>query len=146
MTETLTCNDCGQNWDRERTRGRKPSKCPQCSGAKPASIPKAKAKEVEVVKEVTRQYKARVQMKGQPVQWLGDPTPLTSKLNVYKGYETADGVIIQGTVVRAKGFSDRYRVQSVVQREDGTGYANLVGVSGSYEGKYRAININNITL
>ena len=30
--ETLTCTDCGLPWVRERVRGRKPQRCPSCSG------------------------------------------------------------------------------------------------------------------
>lgn len=28
--ETLTCTACGQDWQRERVRGRKPKLCPDC--------------------------------------------------------------------------------------------------------------------
>jgi DNA polymerase III epsilon subunit-like protein len=30
-SETLTCADCGREWERVRTRGRKPSCCPECA-------------------------------------------------------------------------------------------------------------------
>jgi len=30
--ETLTCSECGQTWSRERVRGRKPHRCPDCAG------------------------------------------------------------------------------------------------------------------
>lgn len=30
MEETLKCGTCGKNWNRPKTRGRKPVLCPQC--------------------------------------------------------------------------------------------------------------------
>lgn len=39
-TETLVCASCGGSFDRERTRGRKPTLCPICRGL-PAPIPSA---------------------------------------------------------------------------------------------------------
>lgn len=30
MTETLTCEECDNDWSRERKRGRKPKVCPDC--------------------------------------------------------------------------------------------------------------------
>jgi predicted Zn-ribbon and HTH transcriptional regulator len=35
--EILTCRDCGSNFERERTRGRKPHLCPACHSAGPAA-------------------------------------------------------------------------------------------------------------
>ncbi len=32
VVETLVCRTCGQSFDRERTRGRKPVECPSCRG------------------------------------------------------------------------------------------------------------------
>ncbi len=31
VVETLTCSECGSDWQRNRTRGRKPLRCPDCS-------------------------------------------------------------------------------------------------------------------
>jgi predicted Zn-ribbon and HTH transcriptional regulator len=30
--ETLVCGECGQTFQRSRTRGRKPQRCPNCVG------------------------------------------------------------------------------------------------------------------
>jgi DNA polymerase-3 subunit epsilon len=30
VDEVLTCESCGRTWGRERTRGRKPARCPDC--------------------------------------------------------------------------------------------------------------------
>lgn len=35
-SEELVCADCGMSWARERTRGRKPHRCPDCVGASDA--------------------------------------------------------------------------------------------------------------
>ena len=32
QTETLTCNECGRDFQRVRVRGRKPTRCPKCAG------------------------------------------------------------------------------------------------------------------
>jgi predicted Zn-ribbon and HTH transcriptional regulator len=32
LVETLTCSQCGTQFQRERTRGRKPHRCPSCRG------------------------------------------------------------------------------------------------------------------
>lgn len=47
MTETLTCRECGNDWQRERKRGVKPKTCPDCKGAtaqKPVSAPRNSTK------------------------------------------------------------------------------------------------------
>lgn len=36
MTETLTCQQCGQSFERVRVRGQKPRKCPSCRPVKAA--------------------------------------------------------------------------------------------------------------
>lgn len=33
VIETLACRSCGQSFERQRTRGRKPTECPNCRGA-----------------------------------------------------------------------------------------------------------------
>ena len=34
QTETLMCNECGRDFQRDRVRGRKPMRCPQCAGGR----------------------------------------------------------------------------------------------------------------
>lgn len=38
MPETLNCEECGNDWSRERKRGRKPKVCPACDQGKRSTI------------------------------------------------------------------------------------------------------------
>lgn len=148
-TETLTCKECGGNWDRQVKRGRKPTVCPDCkNGVKPAAKTKPPA-DPETLNAAERKYKQRVQMAGKHFKPLGDGKPFKTAgglLMIYKSFETDEGTVEQGTYLREKGMQGRYRFKSLAVREDGTAYANLVGVTGTYEGKYRAIGVENLRL
>ena len=145
MTETLICTDCETSWERTITRGRKPTKCDDCkAGRKPASANTAPVPNGN--EKVEAAYKARVQMSGQHVTWLGDPVEYVTKYTQYEGFETSEGRVVKDSIVRRKGFSDKYKVMNIVVRKDGTGWANVMGVGGGYSGgKYAAINIDQIT-
>ena len=57
--ETLTCNTCGNDWERERKRGVKPKTCPSCKEGKatkptPPRQPKASTSDSEASAPVTQ--------------------------------------------------------------------------------------------
>lgn len=88
-------------------------------------------------------------MAGKHFKPLGEGKPFKTAggvLLIYKSFETDEGVVQKDTFVREKGMQGRYRFKSLAVREDGTAYANLIGVTGTYEGKYRAIGVENLTL
>lgn len=147
-TETLTCKYCGDNWQRTVKRGRKPTKCPDCKGGKVKSeVNETKLKNAE------QQYNRRVQMLGNHLQPLGDPETVVlsgREYTKYSAYEYDDGdrtyTVKPGAYLRQKGLSYRFKFQSLIVREDGTAYANLIGINREYDGKYRAIGVDKLTI
>jgi hypothetical protein len=83
MKEKLECARCEQKWERERTRGRKPIFCPECTEinaqeeVEHASSPSVKA--VKTIKDSDRTYKFYIPA---PSQWLCDHCDATLKVNV----------------------------------------------------------------
>lgn len=149
-TETLTCRDCGTSWDREVKRGRKPTQCDPCKGAVTAKPKKKTPVLPEILKEAEAKYKQRVQVAGRHFKPLGDPEIFVGstgiKLKIFHSFEIEEGVVSLNTFVRESGMQGRYKFRSLAVREDGTAYANLIGVSGTYEGKYRALGVEQLTL
>lgn len=147
-TETLKCESCDRTWEREVKRGRKPKTCPECKN-KPKEQ-KSKPVTEEALKKAERKYKQRVQVAGKHFKTIGKGKRFVgnsgTKLMIYDGFEFEDGTVTSGTIVREKGFRDQYKFRSLAVRDDGTAYANLIGVGGTYQGKHRAIGIGNITL
>lgn len=58
MKEKLTCSQCGKNWRREKTRGRKPHTCPKCTLASVKPQPKKTVVQLTEVK--TTRVKKRI--------------------------------------------------------------------------------------
>lgn len=148
-TELLLCETCNDHWEREVKRGRKPKECPDCKAGTKKSNTKEPANP-EALKQAEKQYKQRVQMQGKYFKALGESsifvTTRGKELTIFKSFELDDGVVHQGNLVRQKGLQGRYKVRSLAVREDGTAYVNLIGVSGTYEGKHRALGVDQITL
>lgn len=154
-TETLTCEDCGQDWERELKRGRKPKTCPDCKNnttttkTKPKPRPTKPVADPETLNKAEKKYKQRVQMQGKYFKALGEGSPFKTAggmLTIYKAFELDDGVVNKGGQVREKGMRGTYKFLSLAVREDGTAYANLIGISGTYQGKHRAIGVENLRL
>lgn len=146
-TETLHCKAGDHSWEREIKRGRKPASCPDCKN-KPTKTKNKKVDE-KTLKNAEKKYKQRTQMSGKFFRPIGEPREKVlgsgRVLEVYDGFETGDGEVTEGTYVKEKGMSGQYKFLSLVVREDGSAYANLIGVSGVYGNKYRAIGVEKLT-
>ena len=83
MKEKLECARCEQKWERERTRGRKPIFCPECTEinaqeeAERADSPSMKT--VKTIEDSDKTYKFYIPA---PSQWLCDHCDVTLKVNV----------------------------------------------------------------
>lgn len=148
-TETLHCTAGDHKWEREIKRGRKPKSCPDCKN-KPKPKSQKKKVDEQTLKAAEVKYKQRTQMSGKFFRPIGEPRKkeLASGkvLTSYEGFETGDGEVREGSYVKEKGMSGQYKFLSLIVREDGTAYANLMGVSGVYGGKHRAIGVENLTI
>jgi hypothetical protein len=84
MKEKLECARCEQKWERERTRGRKPIFCPECTEINSQEeIEHATVSGIKAVKtsieDSNRTYKFYIPA---PSQWLCDHCDVTLKVNV----------------------------------------------------------------
>lgn len=162
-TETLTCQTCGNNWGRERVRGRKPKECPPCKAGttpvpdgdtviyKSASNPGKITDDNHVLEPQVIDPKTG---KRDPGKYNGEidieipdsatESSPTAYLRVY------DQLLINGDLYKVgdevKIYKDaangcKYKIQQfVVPVGDFPMYVGMVGVRGSYEGKWRAID------
>jgi len=148
-TETLHCDIGNHPFQRAVKRGRKPKACPECKAGKTVKKQVKKPVNKERLRDAERKYKQRVQNEGKYFKPIGEPNrkelPSGRVLTWYEGFETSEGEVRNGSLVREKGLSGQYRFIRLIVREDGTAYADLIGYSGIYTGKHRAIGVQNLT-
>ena len=83
MKEKLECARCEQKWERERTRGRKPIFCLECTEINAQEevehAVRSAVKSVKTIEDSDRTYKFYIPA---PSQWLCDHCDATLKVNV----------------------------------------------------------------
>lgn len=137
--ETLICVECNTSWERERVRGRKPKLCPGC---KPdVTAPKKKA-ETTAEGEVVKHRKVSSVVFNKEL-FAGN---IANGDRRYIGVEI-DGILYcNGMRVRVVGEDGTYIFSDATERHDGSVFMWLIGDSGEYEGKHRAIHPDRIEL
>lgn len=130
--ETLTCESCDNDWQRKVVRGRKPKECPTCKG-EPAPSP--------VVPQEER-AKRKVKVYGKDVNPLWTDEGKTH----FKRFELDGEEVKMNTTMVYEG--EKYAFRSLVVRndEDNTAYCNLLGRTGIYKHKFRAIGLDKLEL
>lgn len=152
--ETLPCHSCGNTFQRERVRGRKPKQCPPCKEGK-APV-KADTGDI-VLKSEDNPYLPNVI---DPETGKRDPRKLqdyeleipetATEMSESKFIRRYDQMIIngefwkEGDIVKIKDDSarGRYKIQEFVipQGKSLPMYVGLIGVSGTYDGKWRSVD------
>lgn len=159
--ETLTCDTCEQQWERERKRGRKPKQCPECKhgGKSDQGAPKSLTEENELIfksdSEPADEYFGRqvtdangnrdISTLNYPEIEIPDEATETKPVQWLRRY---DQIIVDGVLFKAgdkvKILKDNargtYTVKDFSIHEKGYMYFALVGVSGTYAGKWRMID------
>lgn len=130
--ETLTCESCNNDWQRKVVRGRKPKECPTCKG-EPAPSP--------VVPQEER-AKRKVKVYGKDVvQTHSDDTK-----TMFKRFELDGTEVKHSSEFVYDGEWYSFRALVVRNDEDNTAYCNLLGRSGIYKHKFRAIGLDKLEL
>lgn len=138
-TETLICSNCETSWERERVRGRKPKLCPDCKPDAPT--PKKKA-EITAAGEVVRHRPVSSVVFDKEL-FAGQ---IANGDRRYVGVEI-DGILYcNGMRVHVIGEDGTYTFSDATERHDGTVYMWLIGETGDYQGRHRAIHPDRIEL
>lgn len=131
--ETLVCQACGEDWERELKRGRKPKTCPDCK----SSNRKVKSKKV---KPSGVAFGNIVERKG-----------LTEDHGFYRYDEVKDedgNTVTAGTKV--KMLNDRrdgeYKVRAYVEPNEGRAYFDVIGTSDLEQGKFYSLDPQRIVI
>lgn len=156
MTEVLICQSCGEAFERERVRGRKPKQCPPCKGGITPVTTTAADKPEIIFKSEDNPYMPSVI---DPTTGKRDPRKVppceleipdtATEMSESKFLRSYDQMLVdgkfwkQGDVVKIKDdkVRGRYRIQEFVIPEGSLPmYVGLIGVQGNYEGKWRTID------
>jgi len=149
-TETLVCTNCGQKWQREIKRGRKPTVCPDCkngTAGNKAVVPQPDPEPSDFVfKSVTPELVRAARVSDVEVEWVGDPVGVSMNA-VHYDKAIVDGVTFStGDTVRVHGERGTYRVRRFTEAQDDQyPFMEMVGLSGNYQGKYRAVGAERIS-
>lgn len=157
--ETLVCQACGEQFERERTRGRKPKRCPDCKDSnkkpkqdsKPEVIYKGEeepqTRESDVVDMATGKRDPN-KVPDFEVE-IPDDAEMIDMHRLPKYLSKYDRVLVDGkpfsagTVVKVKNHEHngcRFEIRAFVKNTRGPLYFDAVGAAGHCLGKYRVLD------